>query len=383
MAPGSGLSTAAPAECARCVLRVEDDPGLDVDSAGVCRFCRHYDAHIRRVPGDGELERVAADIRRAGRGRAYDCVVGVSGGVDSSWTLVLARRHGLRTLAVHLDNGWNSELAVGNIERLVKRTGADLHTHVIAWDEFRDLQRAYLAASVVDVEAITDHAILALLYRTAARRGIRRVVTGANLATEGFLPPAWVHSKIDLTNIRAIHRAHGTLPLRTFPTMGVLRQLWYRRVRGIREVALLDHVRYVRADAQRTLAGEMGWRDYGGKHHESVFTRFFQTEILPRKFGIDKRRSHLSTLICAGQMTREEALEALRRRPGDPQQRAVDRAFVLKKLGFDEAAFEAYLAAPPRPHLAYASHLRLFAALRPLVHRWRRLRDAWRTGRTA
>jgi N-acetyl sugar amidotransferase len=353
------------------VLRTEDDPDLAFDGEGLCTYCRHYDARIRKEPDPAALEALLAGIRARGAGRAYDAVVGVSGGVDSSWVLYLARKAGLRCLAVHLDNGWNSELAVRNIEGLVKTLGADLHTHVISWGEFRDLQRAYFAAHVVDIEALSDHAIFACLFRTAAARGIRTVINGTSLATEGFLPPGWVHNKLDLTNIRSIHRAHGTVPLRTFPTMGVLRHLWYTRVRGIRNVALLDHLRYVKEEAKRTLAAETGWRDYGGKHYESVFTRYYQAGILPGKFGIDKRRSHYSTLVCAGQMTRAEALAALARPVDDPARLAEDRLFVMKKLGYDEAAFDAWMKAPPRSHMEYGSHLRIYAQLRPW---WRRLR---------
>ena len=360
------MSDGARRECARCVLRVEDDPDLSFDGAGLCNFCRHYDERIRRTVDPGELARVLDEVKASGRGRPYDAVVGVSGGVDSSWVLHLARKHGLRALAVHLDNGWNSELAVGNIENLVKRLGADLHTHVVSWGEFRDLQLSYFKANVVDIEAATDHAIFACLYRTAAARGVRTILNGTSLATEGFLPASWIHNKLDLTNLRAIHRAHGTVPLRTFPTMGVLRHAWYTRVRGIRSIPLLDHVVYVHEEAKRTLAAEVGWRDYGGKHRESVFTRFYQSYILPRKFGIDKRRSHFSTLVCAGQMTRDEALAALARPIQDPAQVAVDREFVMKKLGFTEETFEAYMKAPPRSHLEYASHLNIYRALRPL-----------------
>jgi N-acetyl sugar amidotransferase len=368
------MSAEARRECARCVLRIEDDPVLEFDAAGVCRYCRHYDAVVGRAgerKAAADPERTWAEIREAGKGKRYDCVVGLSGGVDSSYVLLLARKAGLRTLAVHLDNGWNSELAVRNIENLVKRLGADLHTHVISWGEFRDLQVSYFRASVVDIEALTDHAILACLYRTAAAHGIRHVLTGINDRTEGFLPMHWVHAKNDLVNIRSIHRAHGSVPMRTFPTLGVLRKAWYERVRGIRMVAILDIVPYVKEEAKAALVREVDWRDYGGKHFESVFMRFYQAYILPGKFGIDKRRSHFSSLICAGQMTREAALAELAKPPCDPAQLAVDREFVMKKLGFDEAAFEAYMKAPARSHFEYASHLKARLRLSRIYRKFR------------
>jgi hypothetical protein len=226
---------------------------------------------------------------------------------------------------------------------------------------------------VVDIEAVTDHAIAACLYRVAAAKGIRTILSGANAATEGYLPEAWVHNKNDLMNIRSIHRAHGSVPLRTFPTLGLLRLAWYTRVRRIRTIPLLDHVRYVKDEAKRTLQEELGWRDYGGKHYESVFTRFYQAYILPRKFGIDKRRSHFSTLICAGQMTREEALAELEQPPYDAAQLAVEREFVLKKLGLDDVAFEVLMRSPPRSHLEYGSHLKILERLRPFVRLYRRV----------
>lgn len=364
-------------ECVRCVLRRADDAAIRFDPNGVCNHCHTYDAFVEarsRAMGRASLDGIADAIKRAGRGRDYDCVLGVSGGVDSSYVAYIAHGLGLRPLAVHLDNGWDSELAVSNIERLLKKLDFDLYTYVISWSEFRDLQLAYLRASVVDIEAITDHAITACLYRVAWRRGIRYILTGANITTEGFLPQAWVHNKNDLLNIRAIHRKFATVPLRTFPRLGVMRQLFYDHVVGIRMVPVLDYVRYVKSEAKETLAEKVGWRDYGGKHHESVFTRFYQVYILPRKFGIDKRRSHLSTLICAGQLTRQEAIKELEQEPTDAERLAADKEFVLKKLGLSEAEFEGIMRTPARSHLEFSSHLRIYRALKPMLRAYKRLR---------
>lgn len=365
-------------ECARCILRRSDDARIDFDATGLCNHCRAYDAFFaaRASAPPRSLASLVAGLRGAGRGREYDCVVGVSGGLDSSYAAYLARQQGLRALAVHLDNGWNSELAVGNIERLCKGLGLDLFTHVIAWNEFRDLQLAYLRASVVDIEAITDHAIMACLHRVARSRGIRHILTGESPATEGFLPPGWVHPKNDLMNIRAIHRRYGRLPLRTFPTLGLVRKAWDTRVLGLRVVPILDYVPYVKQEAKQVLTRELGFRDYGGKHYESVFTRFYQAYILPRKFGIDKRRSHLSTLICAGQMTREQALREIEAEPYPAELLRREREFVLKKLGLGEAEFEELMRAPARPHTDFASYLWFYRALRPLVVWARRIRSA-------
>jgi len=371
------MSAPAREECARCILRRADDPDIRFDAQGVCNHCGTYDAYLERTravqrSGDG-FEGMAARIRQAGKRRAYDCVVGLSGGVDSSYVAYVAKQHGLRPLAVHFDNGWNSELAVGNIELLVKQLGFDLHTHVVSWPEFRSLQLAYFKASVVDIEAITDHGIVACLYRVARAHGVRTILTGVNVATEGFLPPRWVHFKNDLMNLKAIHRAYGTVPLRTFPTLGVLRQLYYTHVHRIRLVNVLDYVPYVKEQAKKTLTSELGWRDYGGKHYESVFTRFYQAYILPRKFGIDKRRSHLSTLICAGQLTREEALRQIAPDAYPATELAQEKEFVVKKLGLTEEQFDELMRQPPRDHLEFASYLRLHRRLAPLVRAGRRL----------
>lgn len=359
--------------CARCVMDSVADPDFVLDEAGICNHCHLYTALVAglgdRAARAARLDAFVEDMRRHGRGREYDCIAGASGGVDSSWVLLEAKRLGLRPLVVHLDNGWNSELAVKNIELLVRQLGFDLHTHVIDWPEFRDLQVAYLRASVVDIEAITDHAILAALYRAARQHGLRHILTGANLITEGMLPAAWVHNKNDLVNILAIHRRFGTPGgrLRTFPKLGLVRELWCRRGLGIASVPLLDLVHYVKREAKARLIDEIGWRDYGGKHYESVFTRFYQAWILPTKFGIDKRKSHLSTLICAGQLTREEALAELQRPPCSEEQARTDRAYVIKKLGLGEEEFERIMALPPRPHTAYPSILNVYRRLRPLV----------------
>jgi N-acetyl sugar amidotransferase len=369
------MSDAVRQECARCILRREDDPDIRFDAQGVCNHCRGYHDYLERTKASraGGFERLAEEIREAGRGRAYDSILGLSGGVDSSYAAYLAKRHGLRPLAVHFDNGWDSELAVRNIELLVKQLGLDLYTHVVSWPEFRSLQLAYIKASVVDIEAITDHGIMACLHQVAREQGVRTILTGVNVATEGFLPAPWVHFKNDLMNLKAIHRAYGTVPLRTFPTLGVLRQLYYTHLRRIRLVNVLDHVPYVKEEAKKTLAAELGWRDYGGKHYESVFTRFYQAYILPRKFGIDKRRSHLSTLICAGQLSREEALRQIAPDAYPAAELAQEKEFVVKKLGLTEAEFDELMSRPPRDHLEFASYLRLHRRLAPLVRASRRL----------
>jgi N-acetyl sugar amidotransferase len=295
--------------------------------------------------------------------------MGLSGGVDSTYVALQARRLGLRPLAVHLDNGWNSELAVHNINEIVNRLGIDLHTLVIDWAEFRDLQRAYLKASVVDIEVLSDHAIFATLYRLAGKHGIRHILSGTNVVTEFVLPPHWIFNKGDHVNIRAIHRAFGEVPLKTYPFMDLKVKKWHQMVRGVTSHSILDLTHYVKAEVKTAIQTELGWRDYGGKHFESVFTRFYQGVILPEKFGIDKRKAHLTNLIYSGQMTKDDALRDLDEPTYDPALQAEDREFVAKKLGFSKDDFEVIMRTPPRRHDEFEverSVYDMYPALKPL-----------------
>lgn len=340
------------------------------DAEGVCNFCSDFSERLvardRSQPvGMAGLARLVASVKASGRGRDYDCIVGVSGGVDSSYVLYLAVKNGLRPLAVHLDNGWNSELAAHNITSLVTTLGVDLYTHVIDWDEYRDLQISFFRAHVVDIELLMDNAMLALNYQQAARHGVKYILSGANLATEGLeMPWGWFHYKRDARNIRAIHRRFGSRPIKTQPMLSTISHAWCELVRGIHWASVLDLCDYQKTVALDVLTREVGYRPYPYKHYESVFTRFYQAHILPKKFGYDKRRVHLSALITTGQMTRDEAL-ALLKTPAypDPRQEHQDRVYVMKKLGFSESEFEEYLAAPSVGHERYGSELPLHRAL--------------------
>lgn len=356
--------------CARCVMDTSV-PDIRFDAAGVCNYCHAGDRTLAALPSEAEGEhRLTPVVERAkalGRGREYDVIVGISGGVDSSYASVLAARYGLRALAVHFDNGWNSELAVENIQRVVEATGFDLMTYVIDWPEFRDLQRAFLKASVIDIEMVTDHAITAALVRLADEHRIPLILSGMNKATEHGMPAAWVWNKEDWTNIRAIHARFGTVPLRSYPHLTRRRWLAIRALRsGLRVIDVLNHVHYRRDRAAETLARDLGWREYGGKHHESVFTRFYQSWILPTKFGVDKRRVHLSARIRNGELGRDHALAELEQPLYTGGSLAIEREFVLKKLGFSDVEFDQIIATPPRSHAAFPSDRHLVAALRTM-----------------
>jgi N-acetyl sugar amidotransferase len=363
-------------QCTVSVLDTNDDPAIRFDEQGRSHYYHEYNsvARERLHPGeDGQLrlERLANRIRADGQGKKYDSILGLSGGVDSTYVTLLAKKLGLNPLAVHLDNGWDSELAVQNIENTVQRLNLDLFTHVINWEEFRDLQVAYLRASVVDIEVITDHAIFATLYRTAARHGIRHILSGTNVVTEQVLPPHWIHAKTDHVNIKAIHRAYGAVPLKTYPFMDLRVKKIHQIVRGIRNYSVLDYVDYDKATVKQLIARELGWRDYGGKHYESIFTRFYQGYILPRKFGIDKRKAHLSNLIFAGQITKEEALKILADPPYEPDLLAADYTFVLKKLRLSGAEFEELMSLPAKSHSDYDVEKSIYASM-PILGVFRR-----------
>lgn len=365
--------------CTRCIMDTTD-PLIQFDEMGRCNHCTRAltllgqrDTH--KKDDARNLEGLIDRIRTDGRGKSYDCVAGISGGVDSSTVLMRAKRLGLRPLAVHFDNGWNSELAVDNIHRLLEAFELDLDTLVVDWEEFRDLQLAFLKASVPNVELPTDHGIRATLYRAAAREGVRYILTGGNLNTEVILPRAWGHDNGDLLHLKAIHRAFGTTPLRTMPTMGITRYAYNTLVRKIYWVPLLELTGYDKAEATRELMDQIGWRDYGGKHYESVWTRFFQGYYLPRKFGFDKRLAHLSTLICSGGMTREAAQEKMKEPIYPEHLLEQDRQFVIKKFGITAAEFDALMAAPPRLHEEFPTNTALRDRLAALKRRL--VRGAW------
>jgi N-acetyl sugar amidotransferase len=347
----------------RCVRCVYDStiPEITFDENGLCNFCRNYDRLAKKfvnIPASEKkalLNNIVSKIKRIGRNQKYDCILGLSGGVDSSYLAWLAKDLGLRPLVVHFDNGWNSELAVKNIENIVRTLDYDLETVVFNWEEFKDLQRAYFLADVVDIEVPTDYLIFAVLNRMAANRGIKYILSGYNFATEFGMPRGWNYmNKFDHLNLSDIHRRFGSVRLKSFPKFGRYQRLYYEKVLGIETVALLNYIDYVKNDVKEFIKAKFAWKDYGGKHYESVFTRFYQGYVLPRKFGIDKRMAHWSSLICSGQASQEEALTDLKLPPYPLDQQVNDFDYVAKKLGFSRREFEIILSRRPVPHENYA-----------------------------
>ena len=352
--------TAAYQLCTRCMMDTTDQD-IVFNAEGVCSHCRRWESLRPRFTFTTEESRtrltaLAEQVRRGRGSGKYDSIIGLSGGIDSSYVAYLAAKLGLKPLAVHFDNGWNSEIAVSNIQKIVQKLGFDLYTYVIDWEEFRDLQRAFFKASVIDIEMLSDHAIFASMFRIARENRIKYVLSGTNFLTEHTMPASWYWRKQDVTNLRSIHAAYGEGSIKTFPTLTTLRfQAAKKFGFGQQYVELLNSMPYRRADALETLKREFDWKYYGGKHYESAFTKFYQAYVLPVKFGIDKRRAHYSDLIHNGEMTRAEALTALERPLYAPVELTTDKAYVLKKLGFSAMQFEAIMAQPPRPHLDFKS----------------------------
>ena len=350
--------------CTRCVMDTSD-PEIQFDAAGVCSHCRHYDEAVARevVRGEAGMSRLmthAEEIRRAGRGKRYDCVLGLSGGVDSSFVAYLTKKKlGLRPLAIHMDNGWNSEVAVRNIENIVKILDLDLHTEVLDWEEFRRLQLAFLRAGTPDSEIPTDHAIVSTLLQEARRHGVQWIMDGSNLVTELMVPETWSAGHADWRYIKSLNDRFGGAPLRTYPHYTYFDiRIRYPKIHRIRRFFPLNYVDYDKPTAMRIMREELGWEYYGGKHYESIYTRFYQGYILPARFGFDKRRPHISCLVNCGNLTRQQALEELNQ-PAIPRvQLAEDRAFVIKKLGIDEQDFERIMALPLKTFWYYPSYER-------------------------
>lgn len=349
-------------QCKRCVMDNINDPDIWFDKNGNCNYCNEYftsteSAAIKKALKGENLNQLIQKIKEEGKGKKYDCIAGVSGGADSMYVVHLLLQYGLRPLVVHYDNGWNSELAVKNIELMLNKLNIDLHTYVNDWEEFKDIQLAFIKASVIDIELVTDQAIIAALYKLSKKNNIKYVFTGHNDSTECILPKHWYHWKLDGLNIKSIHKQFGKKKLSTYPIVTYFDQYYLNKTNQIEIHSLLNSVEYHKSEAKEILKKEYGWVDYTGKHNESIFTRFFQNYILPLKFHVDKRKAHLSSLICSGQITREQAIEELKVKVWETQQTKEDKQYVLKKLEVSEETFDKWMKEKPTSHFDYPSYL--------------------------
>jgi N-acetyl sugar amidotransferase len=345
------------------------DSEITFDERGVCDHCINF--YENTLPnwhtderGWHSLQRIVEKIKQEGEGKDFDCIMGMSGGVDSSYlTYVAKEKLGLRPLVFHVDAGWNSQEAVNNIETLVDKLGLDLFTEVIDWEEMRDLQLAFFKAGVPHIDVPQDHAFFATMYNFAAKYDIKYILTGANYSTECVKNPLeWIYFGTDVRQIKDIHRRFGQRPLNNFPLSNILRhKVYLRYLKGIRVVMPLNYVPYIKEDATRLLVEKFGWQTYPQKHFESRFTRFYEGYWLPQKFGFDTRKVQFSSLILTTQMTREAALERLSRPAYDESTIAHDFEYVATKLGITVEELQGYLTAPNKTHRDYKSQRGLFA----------------------
>ncbi|MGU9805360.1 UNVERIFIED_CONTAM: N-acetyl sugar amidotransferase [Pseudomonas sp. CM11] len=337
--------------CARCVMD-ETDTNIKFDENGVCSHCHKFDdvqSHQLFTGNEGEvrLQNLVKKIKEDGLGKDYDCIIGLSGGVDSSYLAVKIKDLGLRPLVVHVDAGWNSELAVSNIEKIIKYCGYDLHTHVMNWEEMRDLQLSYMKAAVANQDVPQDHAFFSSMYHFAVKNNIKYILSGGNLATESVFPDNWHGSAMDAINLRDIHRRYGSKPLRDYKTISFIDYyFWYPFVKGMRTVRPLNFMDYDKKKAEAYLQETVGYRSYARKHGESIFTKLFQNYYLPTKFGYDKRKLHYSSMILSGQLSREEALSKLAEPLYDPQELEVDIDYFCKKLRINRQQFDELMDMP-------------------------------------
>lgn len=344
-------------QCLRCVMDTTD-PEIVFDEEGRCNHCTACLNRIKAAEKSDQfskknLDKLVAKIKAAGRGKEYDCVLGLSGGIDSSYAAYLLKKMGLRVLLVHMDNGWNAEEAVLNIKNIAQLLHFDYESYVLDWQEFRDLQLSFLKASVIEADTPTDIAILGALHQIAARYNVQYIISGGNNATEGILPRLWHYNAKDTTYLKAIHKKYGSRRLKKFPHFGYLQEMYYKFVKGISMVYILNYFDYNKQEAMQVLKDELNWQYYGGKHYESRYTKFIQSYLLPVKFNLDYRKATFSSQICAGKLTRPQALEQLKQPTFREAEIRADKEFVSKKLAISKDELEAIIASPPKTYRDY------------------------------
>lgn len=353
--------------CTHCVMDTTDS-AIVFDDSGVCDHCNTFQTKVlpnwdTGAAGRAELGRIVEIIHKNGKGRDFDCIIGMSGGIDSSYLVYAAKEMlGLRPLVFHVDAGWNSQIAVNNIERLVDGLGLDLFTEVIDWEEMKDLQRAFFRSGVPHIDTPQDHSFFATMYKFATQHGVRHILTGANLSTECIRNPIeWMYYQSDSRQIRDIHRRFGERPLNNFPLTSILwHKIWLPYARGIKVLRPLNHMPYIKVEARQLLMDRFGWQPYPQKHFESRFTRFYESYWLPERFGYDVRKVQLSSLIVTGQMTRDEALAELSRPSYDKETIGQEIEFVANKLDIGINELMGYMALPRKTYRDYRNQEEIY-----------------------
>jgi N-acetyl sugar amidotransferase len=354
--------------CSNCVMDTSDS-AIVFDGSGVCDHCNTFKTQIlpnwhTDEQGKRELRVIIDKIKKSGEGKDFDCIIGMSGGIDSSYLTYVAKEHyGLRPLVFHVDAGWNSQEAVNNIEMLVDKLGLDLYTEVIDWDEMKDLQLAYFKSGVPHIDTPQDHAFFATMYKFAEKYNVKYILTGANLSTECIRNPIeWMYYQSDSMQLKDIHKRYGMRPLVKYPTTSIIRhKIYLPHIKGIRVERPLNYIPYIKQDAIRLLIDQYGWQPYPQKHFESRFTRFYEGYWLPKKFGYDTRRVQFSSLIVTGQMTREEAMNKLKSLPYDESSLNQEIEYVATKLGISVSELQSYMDAPNKSYKDYKSQESLYS----------------------
>ena len=347
----------------------ETVPDIEFDNEDVCNYCEQFDALDRDFPYDknGELilDKLVTDVKHAGKHRKYDVIVGVSGGTDSTYLIHLAKQLGLRPIAVHLDNGWNSEIAVSNIKNCLEKLNVDLITYVIDYEEIKDILLSFMKASLPWIDVPTDIAIMSTLYRTASKLNVKYLFVGNNFRTEGKQPDEWTHS--DGRQIKYIQKNYGSVKIKTYPNLTAFHLIYYAIFKKIKMVRPFYFIDYNKSKIKKIIAKEYDWQDYGGHHHESLFTRFAISYWLPKKFNIDKRKVTLSAQIRSGEITRENALQQLKILPFNSEKIDEDLEYVCKKLDITEKQFEEYFNNPNKSFLDYPSYFPIYLKMKKLA----------------
>lgn len=326
--------------CTKCVMDTSDYD-IVFDENGVCNHCRIAKKRLDKywIKNDSILNNIVDKIRKKGKNNRYDCIIGLSGGVDSTFLAYKVKQLGLNPLAIHFDNGWNTELAVNNIENIVKKLNIDLYTYVVNWQEFKDLQLAFLKSSTPDAEIPTDHAIIATVYKLAVKYKIKYIISGDNVSTESVLPKYWSHGHHDWKYIKNIYKKFGKFKISNYPKFNLFNLFYYKFIKRLKVIKLLNYIDYNKDNALNIIKNKLDWRDYGMKHEESIYTRFFQNYYLIEKFGFDKRRIHYSSLINSDQMSRQEAFEKLKNPPYNKNIVQKDMEFILNKFEINKEKF--------------------------------------------
>ena len=363
--------------CTCCVMDITD-PEIIFDKKGVCNHCRNFHEVTSKYwfpndEGKKKLDTLFSKIKQKGNGKEYDCIIGLSGGVDSSYLALMLKDYGLRTLAVHVDAGWNSELAVNNIEQIVKHCGYNLHTHVMDWQEIKDLQLAYLKSGVANQDTVQDHAFFASLYHFAAQHDIKYVISGGNISTESVFPKSWHHAAMDAINLKSIHRLFGKRKLSQYKTINFFEYFFYYPfIKGMEVVLPLNFMPYNKSEALKFLKEKINYKEYGRKHGESLFTKFFQNYYLPKKFNMDKRRLHLSSQILSKCLTREEALRELQKPLYGEIELSQDKAYIAKKLEISVDELDRFIYEKGSHYSEYANwdiYYKLMIKIKKLVQK--------------